>query len=97
MKNKTIKISRNKGEIGLVEEFNHNYNGGSFTKKKAIEESFYLDIHSLQEKTNTSFRIEKYFETEKDAENYLKKFIKENPISEAVIKKITVKELIHYV
>lgn len=98
MKTRVINITKNKGEIGSPDEFNHNFYGGEITElNRDKSEYFYLDIHYLQEETNTSLRLEKYFETKEDALNYLKKFTNHNPTSEGIIKKITEQELAHYV
>ena len=98
MKNKTINITKNQGEINFNNEFHHIFNGGKKTNiDSKPNEYYYLDIHFLQEKTNSAFRVEKIFESQKDAEKYLDNFIKNNPTSEAIIKRIIEKELVHYV
>lgn len=98
MKNKLINITRNDGEIGNFEEFTHNFSGGKIEKlNDEIFEYYFLDIHFLQQESNTSFRVKKKFDNEINAKKYLLKFTKINPICEAIIKKVTEKEIMIYV
>lgn len=95
---KVIDISPHLGEIGFENDFRHNFYGGNFTEFDGEEDIYFeVDIHVIQEETNTVLRVQKEFENYEHAKSFFIMFISKNPISEGIIVKQIRKEMMHYV
>ena len=98
MKTKTIKMQKHVGEVGTENNYTHFFSGREITECKGNENITYkVDIHLIQEETNSTLRVQKEFETAETALDYLNKFLIINPICEAIIVEQSKKEIYHYV
>lgn len=97
---KKICITEHEGEIPNGHNCTYNFEGGSFTEfdyKEEGEVLFDVDIHVVQQETNSILRVQKTFESQETAMNYLRMFIAVNPVSEGVVIRKSRTEIYHYV
>lgn len=96
---KEISIKPYPGEIGSPTTYKHVTGGITYDAEDWGEEHLWYEVNAtlIQEKTSTELNVTKEFEDLKSAKNFAEKFIKENPTSEIVIKKLTEKEVFYYV
>jgi hypothetical protein len=84
-----------RGEINPITI--HHFHGGYITKLHSIEEThFEVQGQIYQTGTNTELPFSKKFDTQENAERYLRQMAKSNPVSEIVIRKITSQDLVIY-
>lgn len=94
---KTIEINSHEGEIGREQECSHNPSF-TFQNLNSDEDVWYeVNIHIVQEKTSSLLNVKKEFYDEPNAIEFMKMFVKENPISEGIIIKKTSKEIMYYI
>jgi hypothetical protein len=92
-----IIINTHEGELNRDDECIH-YPTYEITEDEGGEEKWYeVDAHVLQESTSSILRVVKEFESKSTAKEFALKFIKQNPLSELVIREKYEKDIFFYV
>lgn len=94
METKLVKGKKIKGEL-FKTNIQH-FHQGKLEKNKEIECFYKLSGLIFNPELNLEIKVEKYFDEYENAEKYLKEVIRNQPISEFIITKVTNEKICYY-